>query len=378
MTPGEDRDGRTVYTDGACSGNPGPGGWAWVEPGGQWACGYDARTTNQRMELTAVLDACEHLDDPLVVVSDSTYVVNCWRDRWWRGWLKRDWRNSRKEPVANRDLWEQLVPHFRDREGLRLEWVKGHSGDRWNDLADRLAVGAMQLRRAARGEGDPPAELLASQDRPVSQDGNQAGDPVARADYRAVGTPAVGDSADDPDSVDTGNRSERRRAADPRVPDGYLVAVTGLRKESAQGDEVVEQLRGILAAQRGQHPGLVVITGLRRGAETAAAEAAPRAGVPYVVVLPYPDPTTGWPETETAAFQRHLEGSLAVVTLERKRPADTDARRKSLARRDGWLRAAVDEVVFLTDGTDAEVEESLRRWDKALGDDVWRLDVGAP
>lgn len=339
-----------------------------MRPGGQWACGYEARTTNQRMELTAVLDACERHTDPLVVVSDSTYVVNCWRDGWWRGWLKRDWRNSRKEPVANRDLWEQLVPHFRDRDGLRLEWVKGHSGDPWNDLADRLAVGAMQLRRAARGEGDPPAGLLASQDGRVP-----AGGQAPRSEPGSDGRPGPLDRSGEPDIP---RRSASRRAADPRVPDGYVVAVTGLRGESAQGDEVVEQLRGILTAQSELHPALVVVTGLRRGAETAAVEAAMRAEVPYVAVLPYPDPTAGWPEAESLAFRRYLERSAEVITLEKKRPVDTDGRRKSLARRDGWLRSVADEAVFVTDGADAEAEESLRRWDRALGEGLWRLDVG--
>ena len=98
-----------VYTDGACRGNPGPGGWGWVVPDGPWANGFDPDTTNQRMELLAVLDALRTIEGPVEVVSDSTYVVNCFRDGWWKGWLKRDWKNSKKEPVANRDLWEPLI-----------------------------------------------------------------------------------------------------------------------------------------------------------------------------------------------------------------------------------------------------------------------------
>ena len=133
-----------VYTDGACSGNPGPGGWAWaVSPGGTpSAAGAEPRTTNQRMELRAVLEALIALGDahPVLVMSDSTYVVNCFRDRWWAGWLQRGWVNSKKQPVANRDLWEPLVQLVRDRGNVTFGWVKGHAGDPMNDLVDRMAV----------------------------------------------------------------------------------------------------------------------------------------------------------------------------------------------------------------------------------------------
>src|SRR5437763_6933818 len=81
----------TVYTDGACSGNPGPGGWAWAIPGGRWACGCEASSTNQRMEIAAALEAVRAIEGPVDVVSDSTYVVNCFRDRWWEGWIARGW-----------------------------------------------------------------------------------------------------------------------------------------------------------------------------------------------------------------------------------------------------------------------------------------------
>ncbi len=131
-----------VYTDGACSGNPGPGGWAWVVPDGPFAAGFDLRTTNQRMELTATLEAIRAFDGPLLVVSDSTYVVHCFRDGWWEKWIRKGWVNSKREPVANRDLWEPLVESVRSRGDVDFRWVKGHSGDRWNDEADRLAVEA--------------------------------------------------------------------------------------------------------------------------------------------------------------------------------------------------------------------------------------------
>ena len=137
-----------VYTDGACSGNPGPGGWAWAVPGGRWASGAEDPSTNQRMEIKAALAAVEALEGPLEIVSDSTYVVNCFRDRWWQGWLARGWLTSAKKPVANRDLWEPLVAEIRSRGDVTFRWVKGHSGDQMNDLVDLLAVAAAQTQRA--------------------------------------------------------------------------------------------------------------------------------------------------------------------------------------------------------------------------------------
>lgn len=145
---------RTVYTDGSCLGNPGPGGWAWVVPGGRYESGAEPRTTNQRMEITAVLRALHALGEEagaggILVRSDSTYVVNCFRQRWWAGWQRRGWRNSKNQPVANRDLWEPLLAVALDPGvPVRFEWVKGHSGDHWNDVVDELANGA-----AADGKG---------------------------------------------------------------------------------------------------------------------------------------------------------------------------------------------------------------------------------
>ena len=137
----------SVWTDGACSGNPGPGGWAWATEDGRQDSGGSPLTTNQRMEIQAALEAVRALDEPLVVVSDSTYVVNCFRDRWYEGWLARGWLTSAKKPVANRDLWEPLVSTVLDRGDVSFRWVKGHSGDPMNDLVDQLAVAAGQRQR---------------------------------------------------------------------------------------------------------------------------------------------------------------------------------------------------------------------------------------
>src|SRR5688572_3757212 len=151
---------RDVYTDGACSGNPGPGGWAWAVPGERYGSGSEAHSTNQRMELAAVLEAVRALDGPLDIHSDSTYVVNCFRDRWWEGWVANGWRNKAKKPVANRDLWEPLVDLYRaDPPRLRFTWVKGHAGDANNDIVDRLAVEAALKQRGRTGTEWPPAGL---------------------------------------------------------------------------------------------------------------------------------------------------------------------------------------------------------------------------
>ncbi|MCY4163678.1 MAG: ribonuclease HI [bacterium] len=142
-----------VYTDGACRGNPGKGGWGWVVPGGAQASGGSPKTTNQRMELTAVLEAVRNLEGPLEIYSDSTYVTTCFRDGWWEGWIKRGWRNSDKKAVANRDLWEPLIEQVQARD-IKFVWVKGHSGDPWNDEADRLAT------EAADEQPDEPESVV--------------------------------------------------------------------------------------------------------------------------------------------------------------------------------------------------------------------------
>jgi len=90
-------DATTAYTDGACIGNPGPGGWAWAVPGGAFASGSAAATTNQRMEVQAALEAIRAIEGPLRIVSDSKYVVDCFNQRWYDGWERRDWKNAKKE-----------------------------------------------------------------------------------------------------------------------------------------------------------------------------------------------------------------------------------------------------------------------------------------
>jgi ribonuclease HI len=103
------------------------------------------------MEVLAVIEALrENEDDPIEIVSDSTYVVKCFNDNWHQGWLRRGWKNSQGKPVANRDLWEQLFELvLQSPREITFSWVKGHSGDRMNDFVDELATVAADTRDGA-------------------------------------------------------------------------------------------------------------------------------------------------------------------------------------------------------------------------------------
>ena len=134
----------TIYTDGACSGNPGPGGWgAILEYQGKERelSGGEANTTNNRMELTAVLTALALLKEPCVVelYSDSKYVVDAIEKGWLYGWQKKGWIKADKKPVLNVDLWQQLLPQLA-RHQVHLHWVKGHAENEKNNRCDQLAV----------------------------------------------------------------------------------------------------------------------------------------------------------------------------------------------------------------------------------------------
>jgi ribonuclease HI len=137
----------TIYTDGACSGNPGPGGWAAIVidgPETRELSGGEPLTTNQRMELRAAVEGLRAVPGRRRVdlYSDSAYLVNCFRDRWHVRWQANGWRNAQRKPVENRDLWEALLAEAA-RHDVTWHKVAGHSGDALNDRADRLAVAAI-------------------------------------------------------------------------------------------------------------------------------------------------------------------------------------------------------------------------------------------
>lgn len=137
----------TIYTDGACSRNPGPGGWAAVLIYGEHVreiSGGEAQTTNQRMEMMSVVEALNSLKSACVVTlySDSAYVVNCFKQKWYVNWQKNGWRTSKGDPVQNRDLWESLLAAMK-RHQVTFMKVKGHAGVAWNERCDELARGAI-------------------------------------------------------------------------------------------------------------------------------------------------------------------------------------------------------------------------------------------
>lgn len=134
----------TIYTDGACSGNPGPGGWAAIlEYNGheKELSGGEPHTTNNRMELTAVIEALRALKEGCEVdlYSDSKYVIDALEKGWVYGWQKRNWIKSDKKPALNPDLWEILLGEFA-RHRVKLHWVKGHASNPKNNRCDELAV----------------------------------------------------------------------------------------------------------------------------------------------------------------------------------------------------------------------------------------------
>ncbi len=325
-----------VYTDGACRGNPGPGGWAWAVEGGSFASGAADHTTNQRMEITAAYEAVRALSGRVEVVSDSTYVVNCFRDRWWEGWIRKGWVNSQRKPVANRDLWEPFVELVARRQDVTFRWVKGHAGDPMNDLVDRLAVEAAATQHGRTGTGTPddlgPADSLG----PVTTD------------------PAI---------------------------EGHALVVWGHRPTELGGyddnpvaDAVRDRLSRIFEAKVVVEADLVVVSGLRLGAEMLGAEAALAVGVPLAVVLPYPDPQSVWPASAQARFEALVAQAAQTVLLQKRLPTSKQQAGAALARRDAWLARQAAEAVLVWDGQDPTLAKLRRSLEDHLGDDVWVVD----
>ena len=138
----------TIYTDGACSGNPGPGGWGSILMFGdvkKEISGFAKDTTNNIMEITAVLEALKCLKEPceVEVYSDSAYVVNAFNQGWIENWKKNNWRNAQKDPVKNKELWEEL-DNLTTIHKVTFIKVKGHSDNEFNNRCDKLATDAIK------------------------------------------------------------------------------------------------------------------------------------------------------------------------------------------------------------------------------------------
>jgi hypothetical protein len=283
------------------------------------------------MEITAALEAVRALGGPLDVVSDSTYVVNCFRDRWWENWLARGWKTSQKKDVANRDLWEPLIDLYRTRASeIDFRWVKGHSDDVMNDLVDKLAVRAAQVQEAEAGDGVPHVEV---------------------------------------------------EDIDPRVPPGHRVVVTGHRPpeiggygDNAVARDLARRLGEILRAQRELHDDVVVLTGLGLGAEQLGAEAAIDAGVPFVAVLPYPEAESVWPRESQQRFHDLIDAAARTVVLQQKKPSSRQQAGGALARRDAWLARAGHEAIVVWNEDDAAIGKQVRTFRDRMGEEnVWVL-----
>lgn len=145
-----------LYTDGACAPNPGAGAWGSVivYPSGQKAqhCGYISdNTTNNFCELTAVYEGLKRIDPKTktTVYTDSQYIVNSINKGWVDGWIKRNWKTANGNPIAHKDLWVKILSMI-DKRDLSFVWVKGHSGDENNEMADKLATMAIVNERKRR------------------------------------------------------------------------------------------------------------------------------------------------------------------------------------------------------------------------------------
>lgn len=130
-----------IYTDGSCRGNPGPGGWGWVNSNTNSSDGGKVKdTTNNRMELTAVIKALESHSESfdITIISDSKYVTDAFNQGWLDNWVSNNWRTSSRKAVKNQDLWKELLSLCESRNVI-FEWVRGHDGNTWNEMADFVA-----------------------------------------------------------------------------------------------------------------------------------------------------------------------------------------------------------------------------------------------
>lgn len=332
----------TVYTDGACIGNPGPGGWAWAIPGGAHASGAAPNTTNQRMELTAALDAVRSIDGPLEIMSDSKYVVDCFLQRWYEGWERRGWTTAGKKPVVNQDLWRPLIEEFQRRRGqIRFSWVKGHAGNPMNDVVDRLATQAAATQ-VGQSATTPPTSL-------------------GPADQPHPRSPATSKAT---------------------LPEGWKVLVLGHRPPELGGydpsnpvaADVRRRLGDVLRGMAAIHPDALVVTGLGLGAEQLGAEAAIEADVPFAAVLAYPDPDAVWSSDARRRYADLLAKAATTVTISTKKPTSKQDAGMAIGRRNDWLLERANAAVVVWDRKDSRLGAAVAQLDRLDPGDVWIVE----
>ena len=227
-----------------------------------------------------------------------------------------------------------------------------------NDLVDRLAVEAAATQRSRSGD-EPPTEL------------GPADEPRKR---KAAGSTAAADPS--------GRAAPVPGADEVRALPGHPVVVLGHKPTELGGYDdsnpvaraVKGRLHDILVAKAQIEPGLTVVSGLRLGAETLGAEVAVEAGLPLVVVLPYPDPQSVWPAASQARFSALVDQATEVVVLQKRVPATKQQAGAALARRDAWLARNVDEAVLVWDRSDPVLKRLAVTLEDRLGDDVWVVD----
>ncbi len=378
MSPSANTTGSKVYTDGSCLGNPGPGGWAYVVDDGPWACGCESPTTNQRMEVAAAAMAVNDLEGPLRIVSDSTYVVKCFNDEWWKGWHRRNWLNSARKPVANRDLWEPFIEAVLARGDVTFEWVKGHAGQRLNSAADALAVHAAGAGTGLGGDrfDDSLLDRLTDQRAGSNLPSNLPASDVGDEDDRsAAGTEIAGTRI-------AGTEIDGTGIAGTEIV-GQGLAVLGHRplelggyNENPVSRRVLRQLSDVLAAKREMHPDLVVASGLGLGAETIGAEAALASNVPYVAVLAFEGLDARWPAPSRRRFAELRQHATQEFVLTGTAPVDSEAFGKAMRRRDAWLMRNCKEAVLVRRCDDRTLTDLHRRLEDAFGGQVWVIDPG--
>ncbi len=288
------------------------------------------------MELTAAFEAVRRVSGPLEIVSDSTYVVNCFAQKWWEGWIARGWKNSNRKPVANRDLWEPFIDLVNRRGDVRFAWVKGHSGDRMNEAADLLATTAAAEQKGRSGVRFDDGDLSEISDEASAAEG---------------------------------------------VGQGPMVVVTGHRPTELGGwdlanpvaDSLRRQLAEILRAKKQVDPGVAVLTGLGLGAEMLAAEAALMANVPYVAVLAFEGIDERWPPATRRRFDQ-LFSSAARVEIVGDPPKGKEAFAGAMRRRDEWLSRNGTEAIMIWNRHDAILGRLHDRFDRAFEGGVWVIE----